>query len=273
MPPPTRYARSGDASIAYQVLGDADLDLLLMPGWISHIDLLWEAPPYARFLERLAEFSRVISYDRRGTGLSDAAGKAFSLAQEREDALAVLDAVGSRKAALYAKWYGGPVAISLAVERQERVSALVLYAAMARTTWAPDYEWAMTLEQRDAFIEEVVAQWGETENPEIARWAPSIADDPILSAWFAQIGRSMATPAQARARWREFSDVDVREVLPDVEVPTLVMHRPRERVWDVRHSRYLAERVPGARSPSSRAPTRSSSSVTAMRWSVRSRSS
>jgi class 3 adenylate cyclase len=159
----------------------------------------------------------------------------------------VLDAVGSERTAVYAKWFGGALAISLATEHPARVSALVLWACAARGSWAPDYDWAMTGEERERFVEEILAEWGEDHTRELARWAPSMADDPVMAAWMGRFTRAMASPGEARSRWREANAVDVRPLLPRIEVPTLIMHRPREHVWDVRHSRYLAEHIPGAR--------------------------
>jgi pimeloyl-ACP methyl ester carboxylesterase len=245
--PPLGTRRSGEASIAYQVIGEGAIDLLLVVGWVSQIEHTWEAAPARRFLERLAEFSRVILFDRRGAGLSDDLGDDHTLEVDVQDALAVLDAVGSEQAVVYTKWLGGPAGVLLAADHPDRISALVMYASAARSTWAPDYDWAMTPEMRDELVDANVGEWGETANQELLRWAPSMADDPAMAAWFARLQRLIASPAQARSRWRESGEHDVREVLPRIRVPTLIMHRSRELVWDVRHSLYLAEHIPGAR--------------------------
>src|SRR5271169_5393635 len=157
MAPITRYARSGDASVAYQVFGDGGLDLLFLPGWISQVEQLWEAPAVRRFLERLAAFTRLILFDRRGSGLSDGILENHTLEQEAEDALAVLDAAGSERAALFTYALVGFVGSLLAAEHPERISALIMYASVARTTWAPDYDWAMTGEEREELTEQSVA--------------------------------------------------------------------------------------------------------------------
>src|SRR4029077_1148632 len=143
MVPTTRYARSGEASIAYQVVGDGPLDLLFLPGWISQIEHLWESPAMRRFLERLSLFSRLILFDRRGSGLSDRLQEEQTLDQDVEDALAVLDAAGSERAALFAYGLGGTVGTRLAAEHPQRVGALIMYASVARVSWAPDYDWAL----------------------------------------------------------------------------------------------------------------------------------
>ena len=246
MAPATRYARSGDASIAYQVVGEGEVDLVCVLSWVSNVEHLWQLPALRRYLERLGAFARVILFDRRGSGLSDSDGQ-YTVEQDVADVLAVLDAAGSDRAAVMTFGLGGPVGVLLAVEHPERVQALVMYASVARSSWASDYHWAMTREQRAALAERNIAGRGEARSSAIARHAPSMADDPSLAEWFARLERLAASPGQARARWRVAADLDVREVLPRVGVPTLIMHRPGELVWDVRHSRYLADHIPGAR--------------------------
>jgi class 3 adenylate cyclase len=247
MVPTTRYARSGDATIAYQVAGDGPLDLLFLPGWISQVEQLWDAPSVRRFLERLAVFSRLILFDRRGSGLSDSIGESYTLEQEARDVLAVLDAAGSERAALLTYGLGGPVGALLAADYPQRVGALIMYASIARTSWAPDYDWAMTVEDRAQWTEHTVAAWGETDGPGLPVVAPTMADDPGLAAWFARLQRLAASPSEARTLLNAAVGLDVRDTLPRVRVPTLVMHRSGDRAWDPRHSRYLAERIAGAR--------------------------
>ena len=247
MAPVTRYTRSGEASIAYQVVGDGRLDVLFMTGWISQIEQLWELPALRRFLERLAVFSRLILFDRRGTGLSDSVGESYTLQQEALDALSVLDAVGSERAALLTYGLGGPVGALLAAERPERVGALIMYSSIARTSWAPDYEWAMTPEDRVEWTERTIATWGEPNGPGLPVLAPSMAEDPAMNAWFARLQRLAASPSEARILLNGATDLDVREALPQIRVPALVMHRSGDNSWDPRHSRYLASHIPGAR--------------------------
>jgi class 3 adenylate cyclase/pimeloyl-ACP methyl ester carboxylesterase len=245
--PTTRYARSGDGTIAYQVAGEGPLDLLFLPGWISQIEQLWDASSVRRFLDRLAVFSRLILFDRRGSGLSDSVGESHTLEQEARDALAVLDAVGSERAALLTYGLGGPVGILLAADHPGRVGALVMYASIARTSWAPDYDWAMTVEARAQWTERTVAAWGETDAPGLPVLAPSMADDQALATWFARLQRLAASPSEARVLLNAAADLDVRDTLPRVQVPTLVMHRSGDDAWDPRHSRYLATHIDGAR--------------------------
>jgi class 3 adenylate cyclase len=252
MVPTTRYARSGDATIAYQVAGEGALDLLFLPGLISQIEQLWDAAAMRRFLERLTAFNRLILFDRRGSGLSGSVDDSQTLDQEARDALAVLDAAGSERAALFTYGLGGPVGALLAADHPERVGALIMYASIARTTWAEDYDWAMTLEERAQWTENSVSTWGQTNaggGPN-ARWsvlAPSMADDPALTAWFARLERLAASPSRARILLNAAAALDAREALPRIRVPTLVMRRSDDNAWDPRHSRYLAEHIPGAR--------------------------
>jgi class 3 adenylate cyclase/pimeloyl-ACP methyl ester carboxylesterase len=247
MAPRTRYASSGDATIAYQVTGDGPLDVLFLPGWISQVEQLWEAPAMTRFMERLAVFSRLILFDRRGTGLSDHVTDGQTLEHDVLDALAVLDAARSERAALLAYGLGGLVGAQLSADHPDRVGALILYSAMARTTWAPDYDWALTREGREELIRNNLGSWGELESPVLATLAPSVAGDPAMAAWFARMQRLAASPKEARAIFEAMDGQDVRAVLPRIGVPTLVMHRADDIATDVRHSRYMAERIRGAR--------------------------
>jgi class 3 adenylate cyclase len=247
MAPVTRYTRSGEASIAYQVVGEGRLDVLFMTGWISQVEQLWELPALRRFLERIAVFSRLILFDRRGTGLSDSVGERYTLQQEALDALSVLDAVGSERAALFTYGLGGPVGALLAAERPERVGALIMYSSIARTSWAPDYEWAMTPEDRAEWTERTIATWGEPNGPGLPVLAPSMADDPAMNAWFARLQRLAASPSEARILLNGATELDVREALPQIRVPALVMHRSGDHSWDPQHSHYLASHIPGAR--------------------------
>ena len=245
MAPRTQYARSGDLSIAYQVVGDGPIDLLFVPGWISQVEHSWEEPALARFFERLSTFSRLILFDRRGTGLSDTLTGPPTREDELEDAIAVLDAAGSERTAILAWAAGGATGALLTARHPERVGALVMYAAIVSTTAAPDYDWTHTREQRDGFIDELVGSWGEGNR--IAAFAPSMDGDQRFRGWLSRMERLAASPGTIRAIFEAASNVDVREVLPTIRVPTLVLHRDRDQAIDVRHSRYVAEKVPGAR--------------------------
>jgi len=195
----------------------------------------------------LMSFARLILFDSRGTGLSERVRSDYSLAQDARDALAVLDAAGSERAAIFTYGQGGPLGVKLAAEHSERVGALVLYASIARTSWAPDYDWAPTPEEREFMTMRATSSWGEPGGQLLGSLAPSIGDDSALSSWLARNQRLALSPREARVMADATADLDVRELLPRVRVPTLVMHRPEERNWDVRHSRYLAQHITGSR--------------------------
>jgi pimeloyl-ACP methyl ester carboxylesterase len=245
MPEVTRWARNGEANIAYRTLGDGAIDLVFLSG-LTHIEVILEEPGLRRWFDRLARISRVILVDRRGTGLSDPLPTALTLEDEVEDVAAVLDAVGSDRAVLQAYAIGGPLAVAFADRHPERTLALVLYASVARTLHDPDgYEWAPTREARRARVEELAAGWGTGSN--LALLAATATDDARIRAWLARLERQSMTPAGMRRAFAASEDADVRALLPRLRIPTLVMHRTDDRLIDVRHSRYLAANIPGAR--------------------------
>src|SRR5436305_11276660 len=192
MAPETMYARSGEMHIAYQVVGQGPIDLVWVPGWISNIDQYWDEPTVARYFDRLASFSRLILFDRRGTGVSDPLPRAPTLEEQMDDVVAVMDAAGSQQAALYAQLEGGAMAALFAATHPERTRALVLYEAQAKMGWAPDYEWALRDEQRQAMLAE---GWGDGSR--ITALAPTAAANPRLRRWFARLERAAASPRTA----------------------------------------------------------------------------
>jgi pimeloyl-ACP methyl ester carboxylesterase len=248
MTPETHYARNGDAHIAYQVWGDGDLDLVLVPGFLSHLELMWELPAARRYLERLGSFARVISFDRRGTGLSDpfTIEHAPDLETRAHDLRAVMDAAGSARAAIYGQSEGGPTATLFAATWPERTRALVLCGAMARTTYSEDHSWLPTVEVFDESGAELMApSWGR--GVAIDASAPSMAHDSDTVAWYGRLERMSITPGMLASVAAMFYDTDVRSVLPAIRVPTLVIHRRGDHLVNVRSSRYLAEHIEGAR--------------------------
>ena len=238
----TKYARSGEVHIAYQVIGDGPLDLVYVPGWISQVEHYWEEPTIARYFRRLASFSRLIMFDRRGSGLSDPVAGAPTLEEQMDDVVAVMEAAGSERAAVFAQLDGGAMAALFAATHPERTSALILYEAMPRMSWAPDYDWALRREQRRAALD---VTWGDGSR--LQGLAPRSAANPRLREWFARLERLAASPGTAAKLMMMNAEVDVRAVLPTIQVPTLVLHRAGDKFIDVRHSRYLAEHIPGAR--------------------------
>ena len=245
MPPETRYAKSGAVNIAYQVVGDGPFDLVYVPGWVSNIDLLWEKPKPARFLERLASFSRLILFDKRGTGMSDRVpnDRLPTLEQRMDDVRAVLDAVGSDSAALLGHSEGGSMSLLFAATYPERSRALVLFGAFAKRLRSDDYPWAPSLEERLATIDEVERDWGA--GLDITDYAPD--EDPGLLEWYSTCLRRSASPGAAAALLRMNSQIDTRHVLPTIRVPTLVLARTGDRDVTVDEGRWLASQIPDAR--------------------------
>ncbi|HVE72583.1 MAG TPA: alpha/beta fold hydrolase [Thermoanaerobaculia bacterium] len=243
----TRYARSGDVNIAYQVIGDAPLDLVFVMGWISHLDYFWREPSFARFLTRLSTFARVILFDKRGTGLSDRVANSDlpTLEQRMDDVRAVMDAAGSKRAALLGVSEGGPMCSLFAATYPERTSALVMIGTYAKRIRDDDYPWAPTPEQREKFFDVIRADWGKPVG--IEDRAPSMAGDPAFREWWATYLRMGASPGAALALTQMNAEIDVRPVLPTIRVPTLVLHRSGDRCLKVEEGRYVASRIPGAK--------------------------
>jgi class 3 adenylate cyclase/alpha-beta hydrolase superfamily lysophospholipase len=245
MPPETKYAKSGGVNIAYQVTGEGPFDLVLVPGWVSHVENAWEEPSFARFLHRLKSFCRLILLDRRGTGLSDPVAKLPTLEQRMDDVRAVMDAAGSKKAALFGISEGGPMCILFAATYPERTSALVLYGTFARGLYDPEYPSAPTPAQIERFLERVDREWGTGMTARM--FAPSIAqDDRHVQSW-GRFERLAVSPGAARTLIHMSVSSDVRHVLPVIRVSTLVLHRSGDQVALVGGGRYLAEYIPGAK--------------------------
>src|SRR5947209_6816196 len=246
--PPTRYAKSDEVSIAYQVLGDGPIDLVLVLGFATHLELQWESPLLARFFERIASFARLILFDKRGTGLSDPVAEVPTLERRIDDVRAVMDAAGSDRAALLGISEGGPMSVLFAAAHPARASALVLYGAMGRTTEAPDYPWASPAEAlRESAAEFIAPYWGQDAQGIVALFAPSLVDDRQAVEFAARMERSAASPAMVQQIFEMFMDIDVRAVLPTVHIPTLILHRHGDRVVNRRAGKDLAARIPGAR--------------------------
>ena len=239
-----QFTRSGDVHLAYQVIGDGPLDVLLISGFVSNLEQAWEPGGPADFLREIARDFRLILYDRRGVGLSDRTVDPADTSVSSADALSVLDAAGSARALVFAVSEGGPIAIRLAVEHPERVAGLALWATPAKGTAAPDYPWALTAEQFDRWLDALVAQWGRPAA--IDTFAPDHAGDPLLQRWWARMLRLGSSPRCMQAVLRTLALSDVRALLPQVRVPTLVMHRTGDRAVRVGAGRQLANAIPGA---------------------------
>ena len=246
-PPETMYARSGDVNIAYQVIGDAPLDLVFVMGWVSHLEYFWREPSFARFLLRLASFSRLILFDKRGTGLSDHVpiNQLPTLEQRMDDVRAVMDAVGSERAALCGVSEGGPMCSLFAATYPEKTVALVMIGTYAKRIRDAEYPWGPTPEQREQFFETMRKQWGGPVG--IDERAPSVANDPQFRDWWATYLRMGASPGAAVALTQMNSEIDVRNVLPSIRVPSLVIHRTDDQCLKVEEGRFVAQRIPGAK--------------------------
>jgi len=245
--PETRYAKSGDFNVAYQVVGTGPIDLVYAPGWIANVEYAWEEPALARFLTRLASFSRLILFDKRGTGLSDrvADDELPTLEQRMDDVRAVMDAVGSERAALFGASDAAGLCTLFAARYPQRTRALVTYGGFARRLRAPDYPWGYTFEERERLYEQVEREWGGPV--QLADLAPSVAGDARFAAWWASFLRRSASPKAAVTLLRMNTFIDLRDVLPAVRVPTLVLYRRGDRDSSIEEGRYVAARIHGAK--------------------------
>ena len=243
---PIRYVESvGGYSIAYQVIGDGPLDIVFVHGWVCSFQPGWEWPALASFYERLSGMGRLILFDKRGTGLSDRVGDLPTLEDRMDDVRAVLDAVGSRQAALLGVSEGGPLCALYATTYPERTQALVMIGTYAKRVWDPDYPWAPTLETRGLFFDEIREHWGGPVGLE--ERAPSVAADPAFRAWWSTYLRMGASPGAALRLTQMNADINVLSVLPLIRVPTLILHRTDDRCLRVEEGRYMAGMIPDAR--------------------------
>ena len=240
MLPETRYAKSGDVHIAYQVIGNGPIDLVFVPGFISHVDHVWEEPRWAGFLERLASFARLICFDKRGTGVSDRISAIPTLEERMDDVREVMDAVGSERAALFGISEGGPMSLLFAATYPERTVALTLFGSYALFPTA-----VMSSEKLAGFLTQVEESWGTGKL--MPNFAPSLADDIAFRSWWARFERLGASPSAVTTLMRMNSEIDIRGVLPAIHVPTLIMHRAGDARVNVAAGRYLAQHIDGAR--------------------------
>ena len=245
MQPVTQYAKSGDVNIAYQVVGDGPIDVLLVPGWVSHVELVWEVPTYARFLKRIASFSRLIILDRRGTGLSDPVDRLPTLEERMDDVNAVMDAARSERAVLFGISEGGPMCILFAATYPKKVSSLVLFGTFARYQYSPDYPIGRDPATSQEFLDYVESRWGQGISAKL--FAPSMArDETFLRAW-GRLERTGLSPGRVKQMLQILLESDVRHVLPSITVPTLVLGRSGDRVTPVEWVRYISAHIPGSK--------------------------
>lgn len=243
--PVTKYAKSGEVNIAYQVVGGGPRDLILVPGWLSNIEVLWEEPVVARFLDRLASFSRLILFDKRGTGLSDRLCELPNLETRMDDVRAVMDAIGSERAALCGYSEGGVMCALFAATYPTRTSTLIMIGTYARLQPAPDHPWGPSREVHEQWLDAMQRDWGGPVYLDFQ--APSVANDERVRQWWARFLRMSASPAAAVALTRMNYEIDIRHVLPTIHVPTLILHSAGDRTIEVATSRYMAQRIQGAK--------------------------
>ena len=231
------YAKSGNVHIAYRTMGDGPIDLVLVPGWVSHLEAHWEDPLLSHFLGRLSSFSRLILFDKRGTGLSDPVplDRLPTLEQRMEDVHAVLDAVGSRTAALYGISEGGPMCALFAATYPDRTSALVMSGCYAKWIRDDDYPWAPTRAEHEAAFAAYERSWGTPIGFKTV--APSVANDERCRNWWARNLRLGASPGAGIALYRMNIEIDIRAVLPTIRVPSLILHRTCDRLIDIGNAR------------------------------------
>jgi pimeloyl-ACP methyl ester carboxylesterase len=243
----TMYAKSGDVHIAYQIVGDGPVDLVVVPGWTSNVEARWQFPLAAAFYERLASFCRFVIFDKRGTGMSDpvSINDLPTLEQRMEDVRAVMDAVGFKRAVLFGFSEGGPMSLLFAATYPERTTALILHGTFAKQEWNDSFaaRLAETPEQLETMVQE---RWADGF-PGLEVWAPSFATSAENRLAYARLQRQAASPAAAAALLRMSWQIDVRPILPSIHVPTLILHRRHERAFGVKHARYLADHIPDAK--------------------------
>jgi pimeloyl-ACP methyl ester carboxylesterase len=245
--PEVRYARSGEVHIAYQVLGEGEIDLVFVMGWLTNLETYWELPGYRRFMQRLAGFTRLILFDKRGMGLSDRT-MIGTLEERMDDVRAVMDAVGSERAVLLGVSEGAPLSMVFAASHPERTAALIFVGGEVKEIREDDWPWGQsTRKDYEAMLDGVLS--GQTEWGKVTRvwFAPSRENDPAVIDWLSRLERSAASPAAAVAFMRLGSEIDVRYVAPSIHVPTLVLHTPRDPVVPYEQGRWLAEHIEGAR--------------------------
>jgi class 3 adenylate cyclase len=244
--PRTRYVKSDDVHVAYQVIGDGPVDVLWVPGFVSNMEAGWQNPHMAALLRRLSSFCRLILFDKRGTGMSDRGSQIFTLEQRMHDVQVILDEIGSERAVLFGVSEGGPMSLLYAASYPERTAALVLYGSYAKRSWAPDYPFGWKDEQWERVLGNIEHNWGTPQGTSLAMWAPSLMKDPIAAERMASYFRASASPGAAAAIMKMNREIDVRTILPTIGTPTLILHRTGDRVSEIGHARYMAKHIPNA---------------------------
>ena len=242
----TRYALSGDVHIAYQVTGDGPFDLVFLPGFVTHMELQWKMPGFDDFLNDLGSFSRLIRFDKRGTGMSDPVSGAPNLETRMDDVRAVMEAAGSRRAAFFGLSEGAAMGILFAATYPERVAALVVRSCSPRTMWAPDFPWGRSEEAYQREVNQALRVYAERDEArKVVRSLGMQTEDEVEA--YIDLLRYGASPGMLEALYRMNREIDIRDVLPTVRVPTLVMHGAEDQIVPVEVGRYTAQRLRTAR--------------------------
>lgn len=247
MKPITKYAKSGNINIAYQVVGQGSVDLIYIPGWVSNIDMMWVDSKIADCLTRLASFSRLILFDKRGTGLSDRVNPTCTLDERMDDILSVMSTVGTKKAIIFGHSEGGTIASLFAATYPERTISLITVGAFAKRKYSADYPWAPKPEERKIFYDFIQNEWGNGQKMGLEVIMPSMADDPDYYNWFASYLRSAASPGSALALAIMNTESDITDIINTIKVPTLILHRKNDVDVNVEEAKYLADRIPNSK--------------------------
>lgn len=245
MVPRTRYTHGANVHLAFQTFGAGPLDFLLVPGFVSHVERIWQEPRWRACLHRLEKLGRIIIFDRRGTGLSDRIGLAPDVDATASDIRTVLDAASSRRAFLFGASEGGPACIRFAAQSPERLAGLILFGSLAKGSWSEDYPFALRASQYETWVQRLVRQWGSPAGIDV--FAPSLAGDAHARAWWAGVLRAASSPGAIAQVIAALRDIDVRKFLPRISVPTLIMHRRGDRAVRIDAGRQMADAIPAAK--------------------------
>lgn len=246
MRPRTQYTKSGNFNIAYQVVGDGPVDIIYIPGWVSNIDMMWAEPRLAAFLTRLSLFSRLILFDKRGTGLSDRSDEYSTMEERMDDIKAVMKATHSQKAYLFSHSEGGSVSLLFSLKYPQRTMGVIGFGIFAKRRYSEDYPWAPTDAEREISNKLIEDNWAHGDLEELRTLVPSLADDSGFMDWFASYLRSGASPGAALILHKQCTQIDVTDVLHAIEVPTLLLFRKGDIEIRVEEGRYIADRIPNS---------------------------
>ena len=247
MKPATKYTKSGKFNIAYQVIGEGSVDIIYIPGWVSNIDMMWAEPRLAAFLTRLTLFSRLIVFDKRGTGLSDRSDEFSTMSERMDDINCVMKAVNSKKAFLFSHSEGGSVSLLFSLKYPKKTIGIIGFGIFAKRRYSSDYPWAPTDEEREISNRMIEDNWAHGDLEELSSLVPSLAHDSKFMDWFASYFRSGASPGAALNLHKQCTIIDVTDILKTISVPTLLLFRKGDKEIKIEEGRYLAERIPNSK--------------------------